>query len=1106
MVVCFTTYQQLPLTLNPAHRGQIVLLTRVIGMANGTLPAKSNPATQESIVCHPPVSYRVETAIMPTNNTDSRKPVIVAGEGVSPHKPTEGMPTFGTMRPGVSFKNIVAQHAPAAKKDDGKTIVSEVAVPGGGTSLKFGSFNASLPMRVQSAPPQLEEQEQVAPASLGALEATPEGVPAQFSGHNQGSSVAAPLPENARPFVPTGEARPFYPQGGPAYYGNGMNYAPYPPMAYYAPRPYGNYYPQQAYYQPGNSTYRPYQNYQSHPVQPQTTAPVQENAPSAPTPSVTITAPPAPAAVPRQTKKIAIVDPTTGQEIEIGAVPKLSKPADKTIVKIEPPSQQVPSTAAASDVAESPRKTVVLVDPRSNQAVDIAKLAAGEILPTPMDEVDEEDVFAGGVTDASEEESEEGEEDAFPTDLQFPVILTRAIKVSYPEGSIKFAFPEEGEPLRYSSEFLLQFADHCQGDAQDIASVAFPKDIPERPSTSKRGGGRSGRGGRGSTSTRRYTAAETVLSNRAEDAWKRANDMALDEDLVLLREMKQILNKLTEEKFEKLTDQILEMSILKPAVMTGVIDMLFDKAVEEPRYAPLYARLCLSIARHEVEQQKKDLSAEEQEKANSIFRKHLVTKCQIEYQAKRAYTSQRLEMLMAKAMAEAGESEESVEESSEKKGETKPTTVSGELTEDDYAMIKTKRRVLGNMKFIGELYMVGLIPPKIMHTVIQELLTDIVNPEEEEVESVCRLIPTIGAMLDTPESSSYWAKYIERLRGLSVNTKLPTRVRFMLQDLLELRANGWKKAKPAPLRREPREEIRNERHERGDNRRGSGNVRRYTTGPRGGDARTQDVRFEKSGSSRSQARTTTASDDQIPRPPSAISRTSQESLNRYQALEAEEATVEGVPTPTSTPADSDVSTSQLDEKILSKLTAVFSESQSQKNYSDVKEIVEEIALPYRGSALKALVLYSMDKGRKHVNSLLVDVLPLLFASGDDLLPSTVVCSGLSESFEMLDDLVVDIPNAIEFAGLFSAAFLDAQKFNLATLVESILASVFERDSLMAAKVVLYALHASRREDKRALIEESKEVLDKCVYEPTNSSSVHTLATKLELVDLLQLSA
>jgi hypothetical protein len=402
--------------------------------------------------------------------------------------------------------------------------------------------------------------------------------------------------------------------------------------------------------------------------------------------------------------------------------------------------------------------------------------------------------------------------------------------------------------------------------------------------------------------------------------------------------------------------------------------------------------------------------------------------------------------------------------------------------------------------------MVGLIPPKIMHTVIQELLTDIVNPEEEEVESVCRLIPTIGAMLDTPESSGYWTKYIERLRGLSVNTKLPTRVRFMLQDLLELRANGWKKAKPAPLRREPRDDVRNDRHERGDSRRGSGNARRYTTGTRGGDARTQDVRFEKSGNPRSQTRPTTASDDQIPRPPSAISRTSQESLNRYQALEAEEATVEGALTPTGTPADSDVSTSQLDEKFLSKLTAVFEESQSQKNYSDVKELVEEIALPYRGSALKALVVFSMDKGRKHVNSLLTDILPLSFASEEDSIPSTVVCSGLAESFEMLDDLVVDIPNAFEFAGLISAAFLDAQKFNLATLVESILAGVFERDSLIAAKVVLYALHASRREDKRTLIEESKEVLDKCVYEQTNSASVRTLATKLELVELLQLSA
>src|SRR5690606_14277472 len=138
-------------------------------------------------------------------------------------------------------------------------------------------------------------------------------------------------------------------------------------------------------------------------------------------------------------------------------------------------------------------------------------------------------------------------------------------------------------------------------------------------------------------------------------------------------------------------------------------------------------------------------SGEETPKVDLEFRRFLISKCQVEYEKKKAWSHSRL------AKLEEQKSNEKTSDSTENAEASK--VVSGELTEEDYELIKLKRRVLGNMRFIGELFNVGLLPEKIMHAVIQELLRDIENPEEEEVESFCKLFTTVGPKLDIPAAS-----------------------------------------------------------------------------------------------------------------------------------------------------------------------------------------------------------------------------------------------------------------------------------------------------------------------------------------------------------------
>lgn len=58
---------------------------------------------------------------------------------------------------------------------------------------------------------------------------------------------------------------------------------------------------------------------------------------------------------------------------------------------------------------------------------------------------------------------------------------------------------------------------------------------------------------------------------------------------------------------------------------------------------------------------------------------------------------------------------------------------------------KARRRSLGNIKFIGELFKLKMLTEAIMHDCIVKLLK---NHDEESLECLCRLLSTIGKDLD----------------------------------------------------------------------------------------------------------------------------------------------------------------------------------------------------------------------------------------------------------------------------------------------------------------------------------------------------------------------
>jgi len=279
--------------------------------------------------------------------------------------------------------------------------------------------------------------------------------------------------------------------------------------------------------------------------------------------------------------------------------------------------------------------------------------------------------------------------------------------------------------------------------------------------------------------------SDVVPLAKSENAWKpQLNSEKMIESIEneeekkeaikeqIFRKVKGILNKLTYEHFDSLSKQIIEIGITDEAILEGVINLVFDKALDEPNFGSLYAELCKSIS-DELPKIQSWMIDKKSENKNNLFRKLLLNKCQLEFEKEVKWTE---ENKITKPVAEMTDEEKN------------------EWAAKETERIKVKRRSLGNIKFIGELFKLSMLSEKIMHQCVGKLLfSNIDNPEEEDLESLCNLMKTIGKKLDNNEKAQkHMNLYFEKIEELSKRKSIPSRIRFMLQDVYELRKDRWK--------------------------------------------------------------------------------------------------------------------------------------------------------------------------------------------------------------------------------------------------------------------------------------------------------------------------
>lgn len=228
-----------------------------------------------------------------------------------------------------------------------------------------------------------------------------------------------------------------------------------------------------------------------------------------------------------------------------------------------------------------------------------------------------------------------------------------------------------------------------------------------------------------------------------------------DEEETKQRQLKAILNKLTPQNFEILFEKVKAVNIDSSKTLSGVISQIFDKALLEPTFCEMYANFCLHLAG--------ELPDFNDDNQKITFKRLLLNKCQEEF-----------------------EREQEENDEMNKVGEIKLSAEEGEAKR-----ITARRRMLGNIRLIGELYKKKMITEKIMHVCIKKLLGQYQNPDEEDIEALCKLMGTIGEMIDHSKAKDHIDAYFEMMAKLSNNMKLSSRVRFMLKDAIDLRKNKW---------------------------------------------------------------------------------------------------------------------------------------------------------------------------------------------------------------------------------------------------------------------------------------------------------------------------
>ncbi|CAF1326460.1 unnamed protein product [Rotaria sordida] len=266
----------------------------------------------------------------------------------------------------------------------------------------------------------------------------------------------------------------------------------------------------------------------------------------------------------------------------------------------------------------------------------------------------------------------------------------------------------------------------------------------------------------------------------------------------VLREVRLILNKITPDTYEKLLKKLESLDICNRVRLEGMINIFFTKAIEDISFCHIYANLCKYFQKKQV-----TVPDENDIMKTYVFQNLLLQQCQQEFE-----NDYRQEIEYDRRKAEI---DQIVNDEIKKKEE---------IDNLDENLARAKRKKFGNIVFIGELFIVQMLTDSIMYQCIDYLLNE--HDDEESLDCLCRLLRSVGETLEIKAKKNSNTKKIllthyRKLENITRQSNISSRIRFAIQDIMEMRKNGWiarrPQEKPKKIEQIHEEELQRERNE-----------------------------------------------------------------------------------------------------------------------------------------------------------------------------------------------------------------------------------------------------------------------------------------------------
>lgn len=276
----------------------------------------------------------------------------------------------------------------------------------------------------------------------------------------------------------------------------------------------------------------------------------------------------------------------------------------------------------------------------------------------------------------------------------------------------------------------------------------------------------------------------------SENGFRVRDKKDMDESELELRRVQGSLNKLTDKNFDAVVEETLSPDlVLNPVVLKGTVDIIFSKAMAEPVFSGIYAQLCQRINVYEQE-----LVAEAEANPDSEIGRRVAALREADIAAGKPPASGRVRTVLILRCQMFHDN-----------FVNQPPATDPETAE------ALRKRNMANIKFVGELYMRSLIFHRVILAICSTALvlnfvaSSKMVTTDVDLEMVVNLMNVIGKKFDenaatalhsgakdAPSSEHPHDTIWRALNSAMNDPRFSRRIRFLIQNLLEWRSEGWK--------------------------------------------------------------------------------------------------------------------------------------------------------------------------------------------------------------------------------------------------------------------------------------------------------------------------